>query len=93
MTSVLCTSDGGLLASSLGNGILFSADGGATWSGLNDGLRSLNVWELTEDSKGDIFASTANGVHRLTGYRAAHNAMSKAVSPGGKIISQTQPFA
>ena len=60
---------GRLLASSLGNGVLFSADDGATWSSWNDGLRSLNVWELAEDAKGDIFASTANGVHRLTGYR------------------------
>jgi hypothetical protein len=55
--------------------VLVSQDRGASWSSINQGLRTLNVWDLAEDGDGSIVAATGSGVHRL---RLAGNNGSKA---------------
>ncbi len=45
-TQILETEDGKLWASTLGNGVIYSRDGGRTWLSFNDGLGNLIVLSL-----------------------------------------------
>ncbi len=56
-----------LYAATWGNGILRSADGGATWEGLNQGLDSLfaNAVAVTDTELKKLYAGTAGGVYEL----------------------------
>ncbi|MFO8030890.1 MAG: hypothetical protein R6U28_13625 [Cyclonatronaceae bacterium] len=75
--------DGLMLAGTLGQGILFSNDGGQSW--LQSNLENVSVYDFAHGSGRTYFAATQNGV-----YRSDNNGRSWQRTSGGMEETRVQ---
>ena len=57
---------GMIYAGTNGSGIYRSSNNGDLWQPANNGLTNGNIYAFAEDSSGNLYAGTLNGVHKST---------------------------
>ncbi|MBI5733298.1 T9SS type A sorting domain-containing protein [Candidatus Jorgensenbacteria bacterium] len=55
-----------IFAGTLGEGVYCSSDHGLTWEQKNTGLTNTNVWSISIDDSGYVFAGTSDGIYQST---------------------------